>query len=65
MKLHPSVVEKLLYLYKTYGGFADERKLREHVQALDLTVYERKTTANQEMVLVLTEDYIKQLNQNK
>ena len=65
MKLHPSVVEKLLYLYKTYGGYQDERKLRQHVANLDLTVYERKTTANQEMVLVLTEDYIKRLNQNK
>ena len=63
MKLHPSVVEKILYLCKTYGGFSDERKLKEYVQALDLTVYERKTTTNQEMILVLTEEYIKQLNQ--
>jgi len=61
MKMHPSVVEKLLYLMKTYGGFEDERKLRVHVEALDLTVYERKTKG-QEMVLVLTEDYVKSLN---
>lgn len=62
MKLHPSVIEKLLYLYKNYGGFQDEKKLKAHLNALDLTVYERKTTPNQEMILVLTEDYVKNLN---
>ena len=62
MKLHSTVIEKLLYLVKNYGGFQDERKLKAHLDALDLTVYERKTTPNQEMVLVLTEDYVKKLN---
>lgn len=62
MKLHQSVIEKLVYYYKTYGGYKDERKLHEILNSLDLTVYERKTTANQEMILVLTEDYVKQLN---
>lgn len=65
MKLHSSVVEKLLYLYQTYGGFQDERKLRAHLDALDLTPYERKTTANQELILVLTEDYVKELSKKR
>lgn len=63
MKLHASVVEKIIYLMQTYGGYSNEKKLREFIEKIDLTVYERKTTANQEMVLVLTEDYVKQLNQ--
>jgi len=61
MKLHPSIITKLLSIYTNYGGFSNDSKLRAHLEALDLTVYERKTTQNQEMVLVLTEDYVKQL----
>ncbi len=65
MKLHASVVTKLLQIYTNFGGFSDERRLREHLEAVDLTVYERKTTQEQEMLLVLTEDYVKQLSGNK
>lgn len=64
MKLHPSVIEKLIYLTQTYGGYENEKKLRVRLEDLDLTVYERKTK-NQEMILVLTEDYVKQLSQKK
>ena len=62
MKLHKSIVEKLLSIYANYGGFSNDVKLRHHLEKLDLTVYERKTTQNQELVLVLTEDYVKQLS---
>jgi hypothetical protein len=62
MKLHPSVIEKLLNIYTNYGGFSNETKLREQLDKIDLTVYERKTTLDQEMILVLTEDYVKQLS---
>lgn len=61
MKLHASVVEKLIYILKTYGGYEDEKKLKVHLEALDLTVYERKTNG-QEMVLVETAEYVKKLN---
>lgn len=64
MKLHASVVEKLLYLMQTYGGYENEKKLRVRLEALDLTVYERKTGA-QDMILVDTEDYIKNLSNNR
>lgn len=65
MKLHKSVVDKLIHLYSNFGGFPDEKKLREHIERMDLTVYERKTTADQELVLVLTEEYVKQLHTKK
>lgn len=61
MRLHQSVIEKILLIYTNYGGFSNDLKLRAHLESLDMTVYERKTTQNQEMVLVLTEDYVKQL----
>lgn len=62
MKLHASVVKKLLNIYTNYGGFSNETKLRQQLEGMDLTVYERKTSANQEMILVLTEDYVKKLS---
>lgn len=46
---------------QTYGGFENEKKLRVHLEGMDLTVYERKT-GNQDMVLVSTEDYVKNLS---
>ena len=62
MKLHPGVVEKIIQIYTNYGGFSDERRLREHLGKLDFTPYERTTTDNQEVILVLTEDYLKELS---
>lgn len=61
MKLHKSVVDKLLYLFQNYGGFQNDVKLRGMIENMDLTPYERKTTVNQEIILVLTEDYVKEL----
>lgn len=62
MKLHGSAIEKLVYLMQTYGGKPDESVLKKYIAALDFTPYERKTSG-QEMILVLTEDYLKALNQ--
>ena len=56
MKLHPTVVQKITYLYGMYSGHVNEDKLRAGLFELDLTPYERKTG---EAVLVLTSDYIK------
>jgi hypothetical protein len=61
MKLHKSVVEKILYYVQNYSGFQNDAKLRKLLETMDLTPYERKTTANQEMILVTTEDYVKEL----
>jgi hypothetical protein len=62
MRLHKSVIEKLIQVYTNYGGFQDESKLRFHLNQIDLTPYERKSTDSQEIILVLTEDYIKELS---
>jgi hypothetical protein len=60
MKLHPHVVEKLVYLYENYGGHLNNSKLKAKLEQLDLSAYERKT-GEQDVVLVLTEDMMKAL----
>jgi hypothetical protein len=65
MKLHASAIEKLISLFNTYGGSPDEVKLKRFIQDLDFTPYEQKTTVDQQMILVLTQDYVKALNSNK
>lgn len=62
MRLHPSVIEKLLYIVQNYGGHETDAKLRAKFKDLDLTPYERQHTPGNEVILVLTEDYMKQLS---
>lgn len=64
MRLHNSVVEKLLYMFQNYGGHERDTKLRRMIEEVDLTPYERRNTPGQEVILVLTEDYMKQLAGN-
>ena len=61
MKLHYSVVEKLIYLFQNYGGHENDAKLKQQLVNLDFTPYERKS-GDQEIILVLTEDWMKLLN---
>jgi hypothetical protein len=61
MRLHASVIEKLLYIVQNYGGHEHDHKLRAKFNEIDLTPYERRSQ-NQEVILVLTEDYMKQLS---
>ena len=63
--MHKSVVDKLLYLCQTYGGYENERKLRARITDLDLTPYERKETNSGEVILVLTDDFIRELEGKK
>jgi len=65
MKLHQSVIDKIIQIYTNYGGFQDERRLRDHLNKMDFTPYERKADNKQEIILVLTEDYLKELNQKR
>ena len=60
MKLHPAVIDKLIYLYENYGGHLNNGKLRAQLNNIDLSAYERKT-GEQDVVLVLTEDMVKAL----
>lgn len=61
MKLHTSVIERILVLVQSLSGHENETKLRAALQRLDFTPYERKTSTKQEIILVLTEDFLKKL----
>ena len=54
MKLHTSVIDRLIHLYETYGGHRNESRLRTVLQEVSLDTYDRQTTG--EKILVLTED---------
>jgi hypothetical protein len=60
MRMHVSVVNKLMYLFQNYGGHERDTKLRKMLEEVDLMPYERQS-GSQEVILVLTEDYMKQL----
>lgn len=60
MRMHVSVVNKLMYLFQNYGGHERDAKLRKMLEEVDLMPYERQS-GSQEVILVLTEDYMKQL----
>ena len=62
MKLHSSAVEKIMQLFATFSGYPNEKKLKEAIVTLDFSTYEKKT-GNRETVVVLTEDYIKSIQQ--
>ena len=55
MKLHNTVIEKLIKVYTNYGGYPEERRLRQVLQEMHLDAYEQQT-GNRQTVLVLTED---------
>ena len=60
MALHTSAFEKILYYFDLYSGYDSEQKLRTSLSKLEFTPYERKIVSN-DVVLVLTEDYMKVL----
>ena len=53
MKLHYTLVEKLISVYQQYGGHREEKKLREELQKLNISVYQQQSSKE---VAVLTED---------
>lgn len=53
MRLHNTVVKKLLRLYELHGGRRDERKLVEALSTLELSEYEQES---KKVVLVLTDE---------
>lgn len=58
MKLHPTLVRKIMAIYEMYSGHSNEKKLVASFRNLDLTPYERIINGN-DTVLVLTEDFVK------
>ena len=61
MRLHSTVIEKLLRIYANYGGYPEEKRLRQMLQEMDLTEYKQQTGQKQS-ILVLTEEYIKNIS---
>ena len=61
MKLHGTVIEKLIRIYSNYGGYPEEKKLRQALQEIDFTEYKQQTGSKQS-VIVLTEDYVKNIS---
>lgn len=43
MRLHTSVVEKLVKMFETYGGHRNESRLKEMLSKLDLSTYKRQS----------------------
>lgn len=60
MKLHPHVIEHLIFLFENYGGHVNNSKLKDKLNAIDLSAYERKT-GTQDIVLVLTDKLMSEL----
>ena len=55
MKLHSTVIERLIKVYQNYGGYREENRLRSVLESLDLATYDRQTGAKN-TVIVLTKD---------
>ena len=53
MKLHQSLVDKLVRVFTTYGGYREETRLKNELANLDISVYERATG---ESILVETQE---------
>ncbi len=59
MKLHSTLVDRLLKLMEINSGWKEEWKLKAALNNLDISVY---TTEKGEKILVPTEEYQKYLN---
>lgn len=60
MKLHPTMIAKLVDVYTVNSGWSGEKKLQEALKNLDFTVY---TQQDGTQVLVSTEAYEKAMTQ--
>jgi len=61
MQLHPTVIERLIKIYTTYGGYREEHKLRDELIKLNLSPYTQQT-GERNSFLVLTVDIENYLN---
>ena len=62
MKLHDTLIEKLLKIYEINSGWKEEWKLKQALQNLDVTVYTQKTGKE---VLVDTSQLEKEISGEK
>ena len=59
MKLHDTLIDYLIRLYTTHGGYKEELKLKERLKSVDISVYQQTTGKE---ILVLTDDLKKKQN---
>ena len=64
MQLHPSVIERLVQIYTTYGGYREEHRLRDELTRVDLSPYTQQS-GEKSSFLVLTSDIEEYLNSLK
>ena len=57
MKLHPTLIEKLITTFQVYAGWRDEKKLRKALADLDIATY---TQQNGNQILVDSEELEKE-----
>jgi len=50
MKLHGTLVEKLVQLFTTYGGWQGEKRLKEELGKLNVAVYKQQSTGKEIVV---------------
>ena len=62
MKLHETMVQKLVKVYEVNSGWTEEKKLISALRNLDLSIY---TQANGNQVLVPTDQLQAALSQNE
>ncbi len=56
MKLHASVIQKLLRIYELHGGRRENTRLLQELGNLDLSIYTQKENPQHDKFIVLTED---------
>ena len=61
MKFHHTVITKLIDICTNYGGYAQESRLREQLNLVDLVVYEQKAEGS-DRVLVMSDDLQREIN---
>ena len=62
MQLHNTLVEKLIVLFEVNSGWPEQKRLREALTRLNVTVYKQK---NGNEVLVATDDFKEQTKQRE
>ena len=60
MRLHGTTINEIVKLVETYAGHREERRLKQALSQLDLSVYTQNSTGNE--VLVPTKELLKNTN---
>jgi hypothetical protein len=50
MKLHETLINKLIQVYEVNAGWQEQKKLRAALAALDITVYSQQSTGTDVLV---------------